>query len=83
MAIKHQIRNSKGGTKTVNLTPLSAIRAHCLECVCWSVDQVKNCTSPLCPLYPFRLGNNPVRKGMGGDTSRARAKLAEKKALGQ
>lgn len=81
MAIRHTIRkDGKSNTRVVNLTPLSAIRAACLECVVWSFDEVKNCTSPLCPLYPFRFGKNPSRKGMGGDTIKARAKLKERQS---
>ena len=33
----------------------AAIRAFCLECVCWSADEVRRCTAPACPLYEFRL----------------------------
>ncbi len=65
MAIDHTIRDRKGKTKKVNLTPLSAIRHHCQECLGWSADDVRNCTSPLCPVYPFRFGKNPSRKGIG------------------
>lgn len=42
--------------------PLSAIRAYCLECVCGSYAEVKQCSITLCPLYPFRFGKNPYRK---------------------
>ena len=67
MAIKHIIMNNKGGTKKGSLTPLSAIRAFCYECVGWSCYEVEKCTSPLCPLYPFRFGKNPSRKAIGGN----------------
>ena len=33
----------------------SAIRAFCLECVCWSQTEVRLCTAPACPLFEFRL----------------------------
>jgi hypothetical protein len=66
MAIKHKIRTrTEGETRIVNLTPVSAIRAFCLECVCWSPYEVKECVDKCCPLYPFRLGKNPSRKGVG------------------
>ncbi len=64
--INHSIRSKDGGTKRVQLTPIKSIRFHCLECVSWSTAEVKNCTSPLCPLYPYRLGTNPERTGIGG-----------------
>jgi hypothetical protein len=59
MAIKHEIRTKAGKTKQVSLTPMKAIRAHCLECVGWSTPSVRNCASKLCPLYPYRLGRTP------------------------
>ena len=43
-------------------SPLKAIRAHCLECVCGSAKEVELCTDPKCWNYPFRFGSNPFRK---------------------
>jgi len=63
--IEHTIRKKEGGTKTVILSALKAIRLNCLECACWSAYEVKHCTSKLCPLYPFRLGKAPGHKGKG------------------
>ncbi|MBU0478762.1 hypothetical protein KKC91_09385 [bacterium] len=48
------------------LTPIKAIRKKCLDCMCNQSKEVKLCTSPNCPLYPYRLGKNPARKGIGG-----------------
>jgi hypothetical protein len=48
-----------------NLSPIKAIRKHCLECSSGSKGEVKNCIITDCPLYPFRLGKNPNRKGIG------------------
>ena len=64
MAIKHEIRSSKGdGTlREVALTPNKAIHYHCVECVGWSSHEVKECTDNHCALYLFRLGTNPCRK---------------------
>ena len=64
MAIKHEIRSSKGNgeTRSVELTPNKAIRYHCVECMGWSPHEVKGCTDHHCPLHPFRLGTNPSRK---------------------
>ena len=70
MAIKHTIR-TWDGTETVSLTPIRAIRKHCLECVCWVAAEVENCTSPMCPLYPFRMGKNPSLKGVTRGASRS------------
>ena len=42
-----------------HMTPLRAIRAKCLDCVCNLPQEVQLCPSTDCPLYPFRLGKNP------------------------
>lgn len=65
--IRHTIRSKDGKTKVVSLTPLKAIRAQCFECMGWSAHEVKYCTDTLCSLYPYRFGNNPERKGIGGE----------------
>lgn len=41
------------------LTPMKAIRAKCLDCMCGQANEVKLCPSEECPLYPYRLGKNP------------------------
>ena len=61
MAIKHTIRNNKGGAKTVKLTRSSAIHAFCYECMGWNYYEVEKCTDPLCSLFPFR--NTGATKG--------------------
>lgn len=43
-------------------TPLKAMRAKCLDCCCGSANEVKLCTIPGCPLYPYRFGRNPSRR---------------------
>lgn len=48
------------------MTPLKAIRAKCLDCCCGSMSEVRLCTMTDCPLFPFRDGHNPNRKGLGG-----------------
>jgi hypothetical protein len=48
-----------------HLTPLKAIRKNCLECSNDSSKEVKDCTITDCPLYSFRFGHNPHRKGVG------------------
>jgi hypothetical protein len=32
----------------------AACRAFCLQCVAWSEAEVRRCTAPDCPLYPYR-----------------------------
>jgi len=47
------------------LTPIKAIRAKCLDCVCFQLKEVKLCPSDDCPLWPYRMGKNPNRKSSG------------------
>ena len=64
MAIKHTIETAEGGTKEVTLTPRTAIRANCIMCMGYQMYEVRDCTSPQCPLYPFRMGEaHTGRKG--------------------
>ena len=67
--IKHTIQWKTEEEREVGLTPVRAIRFHCLQCVGWSPSEVKSCTSKLCPLHLYRLGNNPEREGIGGKSS--------------
>ena len=57
MSIEHRIRTPDGEPRTVRLTPRSAIKKWCAECTGWTRGEVENCTSPICPLFPFRLGH--------------------------
>jgi len=47
------------------MTPLKAIRAKCLDCCCGQANEVRLCPSSDCTLWPYRLGHNPARKGLG------------------
>lgn len=49
----------------MKLTPLKAIRKKCVDCSGYSVKEVRECVMPDCSLYPYRMGNNPSRKGQG------------------
>lgn len=53
--------------KNKNLTPLKAIRARCLDCSGFHPKEVRNCGHVDCPLYLYRFGKNPRRKGIGGN----------------
>lgn len=41
------------------MTPMQAIRAKCIDCMCGQVAEVKICPSEDCPLWAFRFGKNP------------------------
>lgn len=40
-------------------TPISAIRAHCIECSGGSVGEARKCTAYNCRLWMHRMGFNP------------------------
>ena len=48
-------------------TPIKAIRAKCLDCCSFQAQEVRLCPCHDCPLFPYRMGHNPKRKGMGGN----------------
>ena len=48
------------------MTPLKAIRAHCLDCCCNQPQEVRLCVVESCALHPYRMGHNPARAGLGG-----------------
>lgn len=59
MSIEHTFRTGRpcGEIETKALTPITAIRAHCVECMGGSVMEPKNCAAILCALHPFREGD--------------------------
>ena len=56
MAVKHIIRNKEGKLVVVKLTFAKAIKLFCIECMGFQQQEVKNCTSILCPLYKYKTG---------------------------
>ena len=49
----HVVRTRDGGTKAIKCGRKQAIYLMCMECLGWEANP-KDCTSPLCPLFPFR-----------------------------
>jgi hypothetical protein len=43
------------------MSPLQAIRAHCLDCCGGSAHEVGKCMARRCPSWPFRMGTSPWR----------------------
>ena len=43
------------------LTPMKAIRAKCLDCCAGSQAEVRLCSIPDCPLWPYRKGHRPAK----------------------
>ena len=49
----------------------AAINAFCMECVCWQIDEVRNCTDLACPLYAVRPYQRSSQNGHSGDSTSA------------
>lgn len=81
---KTQIRTKAGGFETVKLNRGSAIRAFCKECQGWDIIGITECTSPYCPLFPFRNGGSVTAalKKAESDAKKSAAKAAKKAANG-
>lgn len=47
------------------MTPIKAIRAKCLDCMCGNTAEVRRCPCVDCSLYPYRMGHRP-KKDEGG-----------------
>ena len=43
----------------MDLTPMRAIRAKCIDCSGGNRSEVTHCTVKTCPLWPYRLGRRP------------------------
>lgn len=52
--MKHAIRTSANGRIEVDLTQSLAIKLKCMDCLGYEGNPNKDCTSLLCPLYPYR-----------------------------
>jgi hypothetical protein len=54
------------GKKIIQIRPLKAIRAKCLECSAGHATVVRNCVEENCSLFPYRFGTNSRRRGISG-----------------
>lgn len=43
-----------------SLTPLKAVRRHCVDCCCGNVAEPAQCSATGCPLWLFRFGRKPT-----------------------
>lgn len=58
MAIKHTIRvRPAGKLQERNLTRGTAIHYHCVECCGYNIQEVQECPSKHCALWPYRTGH--------------------------
>ena len=61
-AVSHRVRTKDGGQKTVKYGRAVGIKIFCVECLGWETHP-NDCTSPLCPLFPFRGITQKTNKG--------------------
>lgn len=61
-------------------TPLSAIKAFCVDCLGGQPKLVKGCISKNCPLWPYRTGHNTNSKRTMTEEQRQMAAERLKKA---
>lgn len=53
-----------GKSNNKKQTPLKSIRSMCLECSNQQPALVRECHITDCPIWIFRFGKNPARKGL-------------------
>jgi hypothetical protein len=63
----------------IPMSPVSALRARCLDCCAGSADEVRKCIAVGCASWPFRMGVNPWRSVSEGRREAGR-KLAAKRS---
>jgi len=52
-------------------TSLRAIRNYCRKCVGGGIRAIKKCPHVGCILFPYRMGKDPGRKGVGNRNPRS------------
>lgn len=64
------------------MSALTAIKEFCYLCSGENRAEVKRCTAPKCPLFPYRLGHNPPRERTEAQilASQANAEILRKNA---
>jgi len=48
----------------------AAINSFCLECVCWQIQEIRDCTDLACPLYAVRPYQEFPQSGHDGHSGR-------------
>lgn len=67
----------RGGKKV----SIKAMRKFCLECMGGSREAVQECPTIGCIIYPYRLGKNPSRAGIGKNASQMALLRSGRRAL--
>lgn len=50
---------------------LEAVRSHCIDCSGGEAAEARKCTRTACPLWPFRMGTNPLARRSLSDDQKA------------
>lgn len=58
----HTMRTADEGTITLKVSRKLVMAAFCTECLGFEGDP-RDCTAPLCPLYPYRIGTQTTLTG--------------------
>ena len=61
----HTMRTADEGTITLSISRKLAMSAFCTECLGWEGDP-HDCTSPMCPLFPYRVRTQKTLRGDPG-----------------
>jgi hypothetical protein len=61
--------NKKDIISNFHLGPVKAIRKKCWYCSTYSTKEIKNCEHTDCQQFLYRMGTNPSRKGIGGNSN--------------
>lgn len=54
------------------LTPMQAIKAHCKECYCWEVKEMKKCESTTCPFHQFLVNGFKIKRNLSEEVKQKR-----------
>jgi hypothetical protein len=68
------------GLTPIPTSPLQAITAKCRDCCGYVRSEVEKCTARRCPIWPFRMGNNPYRAPRSKKQQRAAERSGERLA---
>lgn len=60
----------------------AAMRAFCLECVMWQVNEVLQCTDAACPLHPYRPASRAAQSGPEDSAESPESSNEQRKGIG-
>jgi len=72
-SVYHTVRTADDRYRELRLTRKLAMAACCTECMGFE-ENPANCTSPLCPMYPFRAKTLETRRGNMDEPSKETSK---------